>query len=35
MKNMPHKHYIRIPEYPPLAVAGQGGHSLSSEVNPT
>ena len=34
MKHMPHKLYDRNPEYPPLAVAGKGGHSPSSEVNP-
>jgi hypothetical protein len=35
MKNKPHKLYDRYPEYPPLAASGQGGHSPSSEVNPT
>jgi hypothetical protein len=34
MKNMPHKLYDSNPEYPALAVPGQGGHSLSSEVKP-
>jgi hypothetical protein len=34
MKNMPHICYRSIPEYPPLAVAGQDGHTLSSEVTP-
>ena len=35
MKHMPHICYDRLPEYPPLAAVGQGGHSLSSEVKPT
>jgi hypothetical protein len=35
MKHMPHIHYIRIPEYPPLAAISRGGHSLSNEVKPT
>jgi hypothetical protein len=34
MKHTPHKPYDSNPEYPPLAVAGQGGHRLSSEVKP-
>jgi hypothetical protein len=32
MKNLPHKCYMRIPEYPRPAVAGQDGHTLSREV---